>query len=430
MNRICHFVLFVFCLSTFYLETVWAQCLPIPPEPPAQGNAIQYRDLLAARSRILACHDREKRDLVNRKKEQLSTKSALVKKMKKERQSVLLKFKSDVTKKGLTLESKEKAILKDNHEKLQKLEAIAQTYQKEIDELKREYNETLSFFAREYQPSIHILHQELSKIAEEGAQGDRNAVGRLIQELIKLKSKEESISSLCPIGARRLIPRFRAIEKRYVKALRPYKKFMRDQKIRKIRGTKPALTALKNVVATCEKRSREHTDPIRQMLETLYARQDALVESSVKEKTQGVKTQANRLDATAKFLDKVNFSIRDLWSEEEHDEKYDLPFLEREYAKKLEFLSFKDLCSQPEGIRPDWMLAGCKVLEPQIKKVENYLSKIILRKVRSGLDELRDEGVNDPAGNMARIEGLLRTNEILTAVKEYDQFLRDLNEGK
>jgi len=179
------------------------------------------------------------------------------------------------------------------------------------------------------------------------------------------------------------------------------------------------------VVAYSEERLERVNKAIREIMDGIHRREQALILVATDQLTRDQVRAAVAAQTEADFLDEITRRSTELWRSSPTTSTLKLPLLGERIRMMEAFLQLEALCADPTNAT--WRGPGCQRVANELTKVKRYLSQTLPFTLRYGVTKLRAAGASET--ELADIEANLTAGRRAAAVHRYDSVVRAVEEG-
>lgn len=311
----------------------------------------------------------------------------------------------------------EKADLIQRKQTLQLLESIGTVYKARLQQLAADEQSVVTRFA-DYRGTEPALISRLL-----GARDQIVAATTLdqlppLQDAALAISADESVraESLADEAARLAGNLFYA-QVEYERSVAPYAAFIAKYGFATPHPVDDAQTIATNVSAYCQARDQRVFENVAKLVDAIVQKSAALQAQLVADATRQTLGDAAHLRASAGFLDELNALVQRVWAVPPRSTTLKLPWLRERYDAIADLKGRMRVCNNSAGPLT-WMQDGCKVGQPELAKVNTYLSRTLPGTLTIDVAMMRKAKLDETI--LKPIEADLAAGNLRSAVLRHD----------
>jgi two-component sensor histidine kinase len=315
------------------------------------------------------------------------------------------KIKSAV---NLKVDSETASVLGKQY-KLRQVRQAIESYQQRVQALSPVYKRLVAEFDQNRKTIQAQRVSELTATLKRANAADVDGISNIIAELILYQRQTSSYDSKWLSKIEAVGSQIREVENECLDTLADYGDWMSAEKIGKPDSLSGPLAALALMSQSISERSKITLEKSLNLVQSLQARQGALLNAMATTEAKMTRMQADKLEASFRFLSEVQSESKDLAKLTESRSLYEA------WIKANAFLRFEELCASIKN--REWMKAGCVVAIADAEKAKIVLKSGLPRRIRDRQYSIPDKKIQD------EIDTSLKNGDIKGAARLVDQGL-------
>lgn len=185
-------------------------------------------------------------------------------------------------------------------------------------------------------------------------------------------ARAESLAS----DAARLAGNLYYAQLEYDRSVKPYADFIAKYGFSTPHPVDDAVAIANNVSAYCEARDQRVFENVAKLVDGVMQKSAALQAQLVADATRATLDNATHLRASVGFVDELNALVQRVWAVPPKSTTLKLPYLRERYDAIADLQGRMRVCNNAAGPL-EWMQDGCKIGQPELAKVNTYLSRTL-----------------------------------------------------
>ncbi len=320
--------------------------------------------------------------------------------------------------------SEEQVRLANTRWAIRDLERTTQRYQQILDHARPLYGDVAARYAA-YRASEAATIGGLENLIAQASSAGLDDMVALKSALAAISDSENLDPQQLILDANRVRWELAHAQTEYDQAIVRHAALIDEHGWARLDHTTVPRQGMTGVVGYAEERLDRVNAAIREIIDGVRRREQALILVAADQHTRDAVRAAVAAQTEADFLDEITRRSDELWRSPPTTSTLKLPLLGERVRVMQAFLQLEPLCADPSNAT--WRGPGCQRVANELTKVKTYLNQTLSLTLRYGITKLRAAGVNE--ADLTQIDADLTAGRRAAAVHRYDAALRAVEEG-